>query len=133
MSALLEVSHLEKRFGDRLLFRFEHLAIEKGHAYILSGPNGAGKSTLLRILAGLEPAEVGQARYEGRSVAFHPYSPSLRRAIVYVHQHPVMFDRPLADNVGYGLAGSGLPSREKRSASRKRLPGPALRICMAVH
>ena len=113
MSTLLQVSNLEKRLGDRLLFRFDRLAIEKGRAYILSGPNGSGKSTLLRILAGLEPATVGEVRYQGQPVTLYPYSPSLSRAIVYVHQHPVMFDRSLAANVGYGLAGSSLSRKER--------------------
>lgn len=112
MSTLLTISNLEKRFGDRLLFRLAHLDIEEGRAYVLTGPNGAGKSTLLRILAGLEPATLQAASYRGNPVALHPYSPCLRRAIVYVHQHPVMFDRTLAANVAYGLQGSGLPQSE---------------------
>jgi tungstate transport system ATP-binding protein len=113
MSTLLEVSNLEKRFGDRLLFSFERLVIEAGQVYILTGPNGAGKSTLLRILAGLEPAEAEEMHYQGHPIALYPYSPELRRTIVYVHQHPVMFDRSLAANVGYGLAGSGLSRQER--------------------
>lgn len=112
MSALLEITGLEKRFEDRLLFRFEQLGIEEGRAYVLTGPNGSGKSTLLRVLAGLEAATVDKVSYGGRDVKLYPGSPPLRRAIVYVHQHPVMFDRSLAANVGYGLVGSGLSRKE---------------------
>lgn len=112
MTALLEIRGLEKRFSDRLLFQMDGLAIEKGRAYLLTGPNGSGKSTLLRIMAGLEPATVESASYQGRAVTLYPFSSCLRHAIVYMHQHPVMFDRSLAANVAYGLQGRGLSRME---------------------
>lgn len=112
MTALLEIRNLEKSFGDRVLFHIDRWVIEKGRATILTGSNGAGKSTLLRILAGLEPAKVGHAIYDGRDVSLYPYPVTLRREIVYMHQHPIMFDASLVANVAYGLVGSGLSRME---------------------
>ncbi|MBD8529872.1 MULTISPECIES: ATP-binding cassette domain-containing protein [unclassified Massilia] len=108
-SALLTVQGLRKRHGERLLFDIDTLTLEAASAYVLTGANGVGKSTLLRILAGLDTAEIGHAVFEGKPVALHPYPPLLRRAIVYVHQHPVMFSTSVAQNIGYGLAARGEP------------------------
>ncbi|TFW33445.1 energy-coupling factor ABC transporter ATP-binding protein [Massilia horti] len=109
MSVLLGVSKLRKRFGDRLLFDIDRLELETGRAYVLTGVNGSGKSTLLRVLGGLEPAEVGHVEFEGREVTLRPYPKALRNAIVYVHQHPIMFSTSVAHNIGYGLLARGEP------------------------
>ena len=109
MNAVLTVRGLRKRYGERLLFDIDTLTLEAASAYVLTGANGVGKSTLLRILAGLDTAEIGHALFEGKAVALHPYPSSLRRAIVYVHQHPVMFSTSVAQNIGYGLAARGEP------------------------
>ena len=107
MSALLTVRGLRKRHGERLLFDIDALTLDAASAYVLTGVNGAGKSTLLRVLAGLDTAQVDSVTFEGKPVALHPYPPLLRRAIVYVHQHPIMFSTSVARNIGYGLAARG--------------------------
>jgi len=107
MSALLTVRGLKKRHGERLLFDIDALTLDAASAYVLTGVNGVGKSTLLRVLAGLETAQVESVEFEGRQLALHPYPPQLRRAIVYVHQHPIMFSTSVARNIGYGLTARG--------------------------
>jgi tungstate transport system ATP-binding protein len=106
-SALLTVRGLKKRHGERLLFDIDELTLDAASAYVLTGVNGVGKSTLLRVLAGLDTAQVDSVSLEGKPVALHPYPQLLRRAIVYVHQHPIMFSTSVAQNVGYGLAARG--------------------------
>jgi tungstate transport system ATP-binding protein len=111
--ALLGVRGLRKRFGERLLFDIERVEIATHSAYVLTGMNGAGKSTLLRILGGLERAEIDSMRFEGLDVLrTHPYPRALREAIVYVHQHPILFSTSVADNIGYGLRMRGTPKIE---------------------
>ena len=108
--ALLGVRGLRKRHGDRLLFDIDRIEIATHSAYVLTGMNGAGKSTLLRVLGGLERAEIDSLRFEGEDVLrVHPYPRALRRAIVYVHQHPILFSTSVADNIGYGLVVRGEP------------------------
>jgi tungstate transport system ATP-binding protein len=106
--ALLGVRGLRKRHGDRLLFDIDRLEVATHSAYVLTGMNGAGKSTLLRVLGGLERAEIDSLRFAGEDVLrVHPYPRALRRAIVYVHQHPILFSTSVADNIGYGLVVRG--------------------------
>jgi tungstate transport system ATP-binding protein len=109
VSALLKLYGLRKRHGGRVLFEIDSLELDAASAYVLTGVNGAGKSTLLRVLAGLEQAEVERVEFEGREVQLHPYPKALRAAIVYVHQHPIMFSTSVAHNVGYGLLARGEP------------------------
>jgi tungstate transport system ATP-binding protein len=112
MTALLEIEGLCKRFGERELFNIDRLLIHQAAAYVLTGLNGAGKSTLLRVLAGLEQAEAQRVCFLGREVRLSPYSRVMREAVVYVHQHPVMFSTSVAHNIGYGLEARGLPKAE---------------------
>ena len=107
MNALLTLRGLRKRHGDRMLLDIDALALQESSAYVLTGVNGAGKSTLLRILAGLEHGDCERVEYEGKPVRLHPYPRELRRSIVYVHQHPIMFSTTVADNIAYGLRAHG--------------------------
>lgn len=106
---LFMVRGLSRRHGERLLFDIGELRIEAASAYVLTGANGAGKSTLLRALAGLERVDAGPAEFDGKPVVLHPYPKALRQAIVYVHQHPVMFSTSVAHNIAYGLLARGEP------------------------
>ncbi len=109
MDALLSIQHLQKNFGQRHLLDIENLSIAPAQAYVLTGANGSGKSTLMRILAGLESADAADVRFQGQAVSLSPYPRAMRDAIVYVHQHPVMFSTSIAENIGYGLFVRGVP------------------------
>jgi tungstate transport system ATP-binding protein len=112
MTTLLDIHHLRKRFGERLLFDIDTLVIRAGSAYVLTGLNGSGKSTLLRILAGLETAEHGELRFLNQPARLAPYPAAMRDAIVYVHQHPVLFSTSVFDNIAYGLVARKRPRGE---------------------
>jgi tungstate transport system ATP-binding protein len=107
MKPLLSIHSLRKRHGERILFDIDRLDIEAASAYVLTGVNGAGKSTLLRALAGLERVDACGVDFDGRSMPLHPYPPELRRAIVFVHQHPILFSTSVAHNIAYGLLARG--------------------------
>jgi tungstate transport system ATP-binding protein len=102
MTALLSMEGVEKNIGARNLFRIPRLDLERGASYVLTGDNGAGKTTLLKALAGLEPARFGTIHYQGRVIG-PDYLAKLRRDVVYVHQHPYLFDTSIAANIAYGL------------------------------
>ncbi|HEY9041085.1 MAG TPA: energy-dependent translational throttle protein EttA [Rheinheimera sp.] len=56
---VLEVNHLRKSFGDRLLIEDLSFSIPKGAIVGIIGPNGAGKSTLFKMISGTEKPDSG--------------------------------------------------------------------------
>lgn len=109
MDALLSIQRLQKNFHQRRLLDIENLSIAQAQAYVLTGSNGSGKSTLMRILAGLESADTAEVKFQGETVQLSPYPRMMRDAIVYVHQHPVMFSTSVEENIAYGLSVRGVP------------------------
>jgi ATP-binding cassette subfamily F protein 3 len=57
---MLQVSSLEKHFGERVLFSKASLTISPGERIALFGRNGSGKSTLLKIIAGEDVPDDGE-------------------------------------------------------------------------
>ena len=105
---LLQIARLRKCHGQSVLFDIANFTLARASAYVLTGVNGAGKSTLLRILAGLEPVDASTCVLLGQRLPLQPYPPQMRSAIVYVHQHPIMFSTSLEHNIGYGLRARGV-------------------------
>ena len=56
---VLNLHHVEKGFGDRVLIRDFSAILQAGERIGVIGPNGAGKTTLLRIILGLEAPDAG--------------------------------------------------------------------------
>ena len=65
MTAIIEVSKIVKKYGDRTVLREISFGIEPGGVVALVGPSGGGKSTMLRCMVGLEPFEGGTVRVAG--------------------------------------------------------------------
>lgn len=104
---LLVIHHLRKSFADKKLLDIENLILQTASAYVLTGMNGAGKTVLLRILAGLEKPDDCSLSLFGDRQSLQSYPVLMREAIVYVHQHPVMFNMSVAENIAYGLHARG--------------------------
>jgi len=99
---------LSKRIHGQRLLDIAELSLQPGHCVALSGRNGAGKSTLMRILAGIEHADALRLHDGGRVLQGRAARSHLRGQVIYVHQHPYLFDRPVVDNIGYGLRCQGV-------------------------
>jgi ATP-binding cassette ChvD family protein len=56
---VIEVSHLGKAFGERLLIEDLSFTLPKAGIVGIIGPNGAGKTTLFKMLTGQEPSDSG--------------------------------------------------------------------------
>jgi ATP-binding cassette ChvD family protein len=59
---VIEVDHLRKAFGDKLLVDDLSFSIPPGAIVGIIGPNGAGKTTLFRMLTGQEQPDSGEVR-----------------------------------------------------------------------
>jgi energy-dependent translational throttle protein EttA len=59
---VVEVQHLRKGYGDRLLIEDLSFSLPRGGIVGIIGPNGAGKTTLFRMLTGAEAPDSGQIR-----------------------------------------------------------------------
>jgi ABC-2 type transport system ATP-binding protein len=61
----IDVSGLNKSFGDHRVVKDVALQIEEGHITGFLGPNGSGKTTTLRMLCGLLTPDSGRGRVLG--------------------------------------------------------------------
>ncbi len=66
---MIEVRHLEKRFGDTVVLKDLSFAVAPGEVYGLLGLNGSGKTTTINILAGLLSADAGEAWIQGEPIS----------------------------------------------------------------
>ncbi|MDD3795624.1 MAG: ABC-F family ATP-binding cassette domain-containing protein [Lachnospiraceae bacterium] len=56
----IELSHLSKRYGDKILFQdFSYIFLKQDRVAFI-GSNGCGKTTLMKIIEGLEQPDEGQ-------------------------------------------------------------------------
>ena len=65
---ILELSHLEKSFGDNVVLRDINLTVQKGEVISIIGSSGSGKSTMLRCINLLETPTGGDILYHGKSI-----------------------------------------------------------------
>ena len=69
---MLELKNISKRYENRFLADKLNLSVSRGEIVALLGASGAGKSTLLKIVAGLEPADVGQVFFDQQDITQLP-------------------------------------------------------------
>ena len=62
---VIEVSDLQKSFGDHVVLRNLSLTVPDGTVLGLLGKNGSGKSTLIKLLTGLLKPSAGTVRLFG--------------------------------------------------------------------
>lgn len=70
--AVIDVSELTRRFGNKTALASVTLSLPRGAVYGLVGPNGAGKTTLIRHVLGLLRAERGSVRVFGLDPVAEP-------------------------------------------------------------
>ena len=69
---MIELSHIEKRFGDNLVLRDISLSLPEGTVTALVGESGSGKSTLLRCINLLETPTSGSIKLGSEKIDFTP-------------------------------------------------------------
>ena len=109
---LYELRNLKKVYGQRTVVDISALSLKRGKICGLLGPNGAGKTTLLEILAFLLPPTSGELRFVGEPLYFtSDRLIELRRRVVLVQQHPIMFSASVATNLAFPLKVRKVPKQ----------------------
>lgn len=101
----LEVQGLCRAFGGRPVVDDVSLSVAAGQVTCLLGPSGCGKSTTLRMIAGVERADRGEIRIDGRLVSGRGvHVPPEDRSVGLMFQDFALFPHlTVAENVGFGL------------------------------
>src|SRR4051812_47372126 len=104
MTPRLELAGVGKSFGGIQALDDVSMRVAPGSVHALLGENGAGKSTLVRIVTGLETADSGEVRLDGRQVQFRTPMEARAAGIVAVYQDPKLFPHlDVPENVFMGL------------------------------
>lgn len=77
------------------------LDIKPGQRIGLAGHSGGGKTTLTKLLLRFADINAGSIRIDDQNIA-NITQESLRQAIAYVPQEPLLFHRTLRENIAYG-------------------------------
>ncbi len=93
-SPIIELNDVKKSFGPVSVLKGVSLKVYPGKITALVGDNGAGKSTLIKGLAGVQPYDEGEVRFNGEVVALHNPREASHLGIEVVYQ-----DLALADNL----------------------------------
>jgi D-xylose transport system ATP-binding protein len=91
---LLALEGVTKSFGAVEALKDVDFELQAGEVVGLVGDNGAGKSTLIKAIAGVQPPESGEARFEGQPVSLNSPQAAANLGIATVYQ-----DLALAENL----------------------------------
>ncbi len=87
----LNVQHLMKSYGGRLVVRDVSLEVTSGEVIGLLGRNGAGKTTCFYMIAGLVPSDGGTIELDGESISRLPIHRRARIGLSYLPQEASVF------------------------------------------
>lgn len=90
-SAKLEITHLQMRYGKRVILRDVSLMLHPGEVVALLGPNGCGKTTCFYCVAGIVRHEGGHVRIDGADATGLPLYRRARLGLGYLPQEMSIF------------------------------------------
>ena len=83
---MLEMRGIHKRFGAVVALNDASLSVNEGEILALAGSNGSGKSTMIKVLAGLVAPNSGKIFFDGKEVAIHSGTDSVKEGIATAFQ-----------------------------------------------
>jgi sulfate transport system ATP-binding protein len=117
----INVRSIRKAFGHFEALNDIDLEIPDGQLVALLGPSGSGKTTLLRIIAGLEFADCGTVRFDGKDISDRSAG---ERRVGFVFQHYALFRHmTVFENIAFGLRVRPRPLRPSEQKIRDKVNG----------
>jgi len=110
----IQVNNLVKLYGRQKAVG--GISFEAGPGIVgFLGPNGAGKSTTMKILAGLLPADGGEAFVQGMNVRKNPLA--VKKALGFLPENnPLYMDMYVREILRFEADTHGLSSKKERIA-----------------
>ena len=97
---VIDVSGLNKRFGDKHVVRDFSMQVRRGEIYGFLGPNGSGKTTTIRMLCGLLTPDSGSGTCLGYDILRE--SEQIKRQVGYMTQRFSLWeDLSLRENLNF--------------------------------
>lgn len=123
---MIELQHIWKQFGSRIIFSDLNLNFQSGMVYALIGDSGCGKTTLLNMLAKLETFDKGEIVYKGKSLTSLKNEEFYRNELGYLFQNfGLLESQTIRENLELGLIGK----KKNKKQEKERL---LLRALQAV-
>ena len=117
-SLVIDVSGLNKRFGDKHVVKDLALQVREGEIFGFLGPNGSGKTTSIRLLCGLLTPDSGSGTCLGLDVVRE--SAAIKRQVGYMTQRFSLWDDlTIAENLDFVARMFGM--RDRRDAVDRSL------------
>ena len=106
----IDVSKLNKRFGDKHVVRDFSLQVRRGEIYGFLGPNGSGKTTSIRMLCGLLRPDSGSGTCLGHDVIRD--TAAIKREVGYMTQRFSLWeDLTIRENLDFVARMYGMKNR----------------------
>jgi putative spermidine/putrescine transport system ATP-binding protein len=110
--AFLELTNVQKRFGETVAVEDFNLTAERGEFVSFLGPSGCGKTTTLRMIAGFEQPTAGRIVIDGKEMTHRP--PNQRNIGMVFQSYALFPNMSVANNIGFGLKVRKRPSTAVR-------------------
>lgn len=116
--SMIELQHIWKQFGSRIIFSDLNLNFQSGMVYALIGDSGCGKTTLLNMLAKLETFDKGEIVYKEKSLTSLKNEEFYRNELGYLFQNfGLLESQTIRENLELGLIGK----KQNKKQEKERL------------
>lgn len=116
---MIELQHIWKQFGSRVIFSDLSLNFQSGMVYALIGDSGCGKTTLLNMLAKLETFDKGEIIYKGKSLTSLKNEEFYRNELGYLFQNfGLLESQTIRENLELGMIGKKKKKNKKQEKER---------------
>jgi len=112
---MIELQHIWKQFGSRIIFSDLNLNFQSGMVYALIGDSGCGKTTLLNMLAKLETFDKGEIVYKGKTLTSLKNEEFYRNELGYLFQNfGLLESQTIRENLELGLIGKKKNKKQEK-------------------